>query len=95
MAEIVLAYCSSHAPMMSAAREAATEEQRQNVFGVGDIEEGFDRWFLDHLAPNDLEDVLSLPDEELKLAGNGADEIRSSEAGSTFLAQNYTGLPLG
>ena len=34
MAEIVLAYCSSHAPMMSSAREAATEEQRTNFFGA-------------------------------------------------------------
>jgi hypothetical protein len=34
MAEIVLAYCSSHAPMMSAAREAATEQERNNFFGA-------------------------------------------------------------
>ena len=36
MAEIVLAYCSSHAPMMSSAREAATEEQRDHFFGALD-----------------------------------------------------------
>lgn len=32
MAEIVLAYCSSHAPMMSAAKESAPEQQRKNFF---------------------------------------------------------------
>ena len=33
MAEVVLAYCSSHAPMMSSAREAAPKEQRDNFLG--------------------------------------------------------------
>ena len=36
MAEIVLAYCASHAPMMSSARMAAPEEQRNNFFGALD-----------------------------------------------------------
>ena len=36
MAEIVLAYCSSHAPMMSSAREAAPKEQADNFFGALD-----------------------------------------------------------
>ena len=36
MAEIVLAYCSSHAPMMSSARMAAPEQQRDNFFGALD-----------------------------------------------------------
>jgi Catalytic LigB subunit of aromatic ring-opening dioxygenase len=36
VAEIVLAYCSSHAPMMSSARMAAPEEQRNNFFGALD-----------------------------------------------------------
>jgi aromatic ring-opening dioxygenase LigB subunit len=44
---------------------------------VGDIEETFDRWFLERLEEGDLTDVLSLPDEEIELAGNGAHEIRS------------------
>lgn len=44
---------------------------------VGDIDEGFDRWFLDCLQEGDLDDVLSLPDDEIDLAGNGAHEIRS------------------
>ena len=34
MAEIVLAYCASHAPMMSSARMAAPEAQRKNFFGA-------------------------------------------------------------
>lgn len=37
MAEIVLAYCASHAPMMSSARMAAPEEQRNNFFGALDF----------------------------------------------------------
>jgi hypothetical protein len=44
---------------------------------VGDIEESFDRWFLERLEEGDLEDVLDMPDAELELAGNGAHEIRS------------------
>ncbi|GAB2729192.1 DODA-type extradiol aromatic ring-opening family dioxygenase [Kitasatospora kifunensis] len=44
---------------------------------VGDIDQEFDRWFLDRLARNRFEDVLDLPDEELEQAGNGAHEIRS------------------
>jgi aromatic ring-opening dioxygenase catalytic subunit (LigB family) len=44
---------------------------------VGDIDEEFDRWFLDHLRRGDLSPVLDLPDHELALAGNGAHEIRS------------------
>jgi hypothetical protein len=34
MAEIVLAYCASHAPMMAAAREAAPQNQQDNFFGA-------------------------------------------------------------
>lgn len=34
MAEIVLAYCSSHAPMMSSARMAAPADQREHFFGA-------------------------------------------------------------
>jgi hypothetical protein len=44
---------------------------------VGDIDEEFDRWFLDVLERGDIDAVLDLPDEELELAGNGAHEIRS------------------
>ena len=34
MAEVVLSYCSSHAPMMSSARETAPKEQRDNFLGA-------------------------------------------------------------
>jgi hypothetical protein len=34
MAEITMAYCSSHAPMMAAARESAEEGQRERFFGA-------------------------------------------------------------
>lgn len=44
---------------------------------VGDIDEEFDRWFLDRLESGKLEDIFSIPDSELELAGNGAHEIRS------------------
>jgi hypothetical protein len=44
---------------------------------VGDIDEEFDRWFLDLLERGDLDSVLDMPDDELELAGNGAHEIRS------------------
>src|SRR5207244_12566133 len=36
MAEISLAYASSHAPMMAAARDSAPEEQRNTFFGALD-----------------------------------------------------------
>jgi hypothetical protein len=44
---------------------------------VGDIDEDFDRWFLDRLEQGKLDDVLDLTDDEIELAGNGAHEIRS------------------
>jgi aromatic ring-opening dioxygenase catalytic subunit (LigB family) len=44
---------------------------------VGDIDDVFDRWFLDRLAAGDIDELLSLPDDEVELAGNGAHEIRS------------------
>jgi aromatic ring-opening dioxygenase catalytic subunit (LigB family) len=44
---------------------------------IGDIEEDFDRWFLQQLAAGNLDDLLDLPDAEIELAGNGAHEIRS------------------
>jgi aromatic ring-opening dioxygenase LigB subunit len=44
---------------------------------VGDIAEDFDRWFLERLERGELDQVLSIPDDELELAGNGAHEIRS------------------
>lgn len=44
---------------------------------VGDIDEQFDRWFLQRLERGELEEVFDLSDEELDQAGNGAHEIRS------------------
>ncbi len=44
---------------------------------VGDIDEEFDRWFLDALATGRVRDLLDLDDEEIAVAGNGAHEIRS------------------
>ncbi len=44
---------------------------------VGDIDEEFDRWFLDRLANGELDQVLDMPDSEIELAGNGNHEMRS------------------
>jgi hypothetical protein len=44
---------------------------------VGDIDEEFDRWFLERLESGSFDDVLDMPDEEIALAGNGSHEIRS------------------
>jgi len=44
---------------------------------VGDVEEGFDRWFLDRLERGEIEEILAMPDSEVELAGNGTHEIRS------------------
>ena len=44
---------------------------------VGDIDEEFDRWFLDRLERNELDQILDMPDEEIELAGNGNHEMRS------------------
>jgi Catalytic LigB subunit of aromatic ring-opening dioxygenase len=44
---------------------------------VGDIDEEFDHWFLDQLASGDLSQVVSMPNDELALAGNGTGELRA------------------
>jgi hypothetical protein len=44
---------------------------------VGDIDEEFDRWFLDQLERGNMDELLDLADDEIELAGNGAHEIRS------------------
>jgi hypothetical protein len=44
---------------------------------VGDIEEEFDRWFLERLQRGELEQILDMPDDEIELAGNGNHEMRS------------------
>ncbi|HTF55259.1 MAG TPA: hypothetical protein VK735_48105 [Pseudonocardia sp.] len=44
---------------------------------VGDIEEDFDRWFLERLERGELDQVLDMPDSEIELAGNGNHEMRT------------------
>jgi Catalytic LigB subunit of aromatic ring-opening dioxygenase len=44
---------------------------------VGDIEEEFDRWFLERLERGELEKLFELTDDDVEQAGNGAHEIRS------------------
>jgi hypothetical protein len=44
---------------------------------VGDIDEEFDRWFLDRLAKGDLSEILDMPNDELMEAGNGTGEVRA------------------
>lgn len=44
---------------------------------VGDIDEQFDRWFLQVLSSGATSEILDMDDEEIALAGNGAHEIRS------------------
>jgi hypothetical protein len=44
---------------------------------VGDIDEEFDRWFLDRLEAGELDQVLDMRDDEIELAGNGNHEIRT------------------
>jgi hypothetical protein len=44
---------------------------------VGDIDEEFDRWFLDLLAKGDLSEILDMPNDELMEAGNGTGEVRA------------------
>jgi hypothetical protein len=44
---------------------------------VGDIDEQFDRWFLDMLEKGCPDELLDLPNDELVLAGNGTGEVRA------------------
>jgi hypothetical protein len=44
---------------------------------VGDIDEEFDRWFLEELGKDDLGELLDLPNDELMEAGNGTGEVRA------------------
>lgn len=59
---------------------------------IGRIDEAFDRWFLGRLEAGDLEAVLDMPEEELAVAGNGAQEIRSwlTAAGAVWPASART-----
>lgn len=44
---------------------------------MGQLNEEFDRWFLDLMASGRAEEALSLSEAEVEAAGNGAHEIRS------------------
>lgn len=44
---------------------------------IGDIDEEFDRWFLQQLESGDLDELLDTPNDELAEAGNGTGEVRA------------------
>ena len=44
---------------------------------IGDIDEDFDRWFLQMLEAGCPDELLDLGNDELMLAGNGTGEVRS------------------
>ena len=44
---------------------------------VGDIDEEFDRWFLEQLEKDDKSELLDMDNEELAQAGNGTGEVRA------------------
>ena len=49
---------------------------------VGDIDEEFDRWFLDQICRGDLDDIAAVASAEMAVrAGNGGQEIRCWLAG--------------
>lgn len=84
-----LARCLAFGTALRRAIESCPEPLRVGVLGagglshavgspeVGDIDEAFDRWFLDRLASGRLDEVCAVPDDEIELAGNGTHEIRS------------------
>ena len=62
---------------------------------VGDIDEEFDRWFLQQLEKPDLGNLLDMDNDELMVAGNGTGEVRAWVAvagamqGAKATALNY------
>jgi hypothetical protein len=44
---------------------------------VGDIDEEFDRWFLEELGQPNLGELLDVPNDELMETGNGTGEVRA------------------
>ncbi|MCC9195677.1 hypothetical protein QNO08_14520 [Arthrobacter sp. zg-Y820] len=65
----------------NAAREAGLAE-RIAAGHEGDINEEWDRWFLDKMTSGDLEPLLAMDTEEMeRIAGNGAHEVRTWIAG--------------
>lgn len=81
--------CYQFGRMLKRAVEAQSEAERVVVLGTGglshwvgmpeagNINEDFDRRFLDHLSSGDVDPILKLSEEEIDAAGNGAHEIRS------------------
>lgn len=65
---------------------------------VGDIDEEFDRWFLQQLEKDDLSELLDMPNDELAVAGNGTGEVRAWVAvagamrGAKATALNYEAI---
>jgi pyrroloquinoline quinone (PQQ) biosynthesis protein C len=45
--------------------------------GMGRVNDEFDRWFLGVMAEGRAETLLTMSDEEIERAGNGAHEIRA------------------
>ena len=57
---------------------------------VGDIDEEFDRWFLDRLEAGCPDDLLDMPNDELMTAGNGTGEVRAWVAVAGAMAGSRT-----
>lgn len=81
--------CYQFGRMLRRAIEAQSEAERVVVLGTGglshwvgmpeagQINEDFDRRFLDNLTEGRIDPILELTEEEIDAAGNGAHEIRS------------------
>lgn len=103
--------CYRFGEMLRRAVEAQQEADRVVVLGTGGlshwvgmpeagkINTDFDRDFLDALARGDAESILTLTDEQIDAAGNGAHEIRSwvvaagAAAGAPFDVLAYEPVP--
>ena len=44
---------------------------------IGDIDEDFERWFLEELGKEDCVELLDVPNDELMEVGNGTGEVRA------------------
>jgi hypothetical protein len=58
--------------------------------GIGDIDEQFDRWFVNQLEQAELGNLLDKPNDELMEAGNGTGELGAWVA----VAGSMRGRPL-
>jgi len=65
----------------NAAREAGLAE-RIAAGHEGDINDAWDRWFLEHMTSGNIDELLDIdPDQMEKVAGNGTHEVRAWLAG--------------